>query len=119
MRYAFLLYSDPTAGPDEDSSEQADEMKQWYAYSEALATSAGMAAGEALQPDTVATTVRVRDGRTTTTDGPFAETKEVLGGFYIVDVPDLDSAIEWAARCPLAPYGSVEVRPIMEIPPQA
>ncbi len=63
--------------------------------------------------------MRVRDGRTTTTDGPFAETKEVLGGFYIVDVPDLDSAIEWAARCPLAPYGSVEVRPIMEIPQQA
>jgi len=66
-------------------------------------------------PDT-ATTVRVRDGERITTDGPFAETKEILGGFYLIDVPDLDAAIEWAAKIPASPYGSIEVRPVMEIP---
>ncbi|MGH3368234.1 MAG: YciI family protein [Nocardioidaceae bacterium] len=118
MRYMFLLYAAPDSGPAEGSPEQADEMKEWYGYSEALAGNAGMSSGEALQPSTTATTVRVRDGKTTTTDGPFAETKEVLGGWYVVDLPDLDAAIEWAAKCPLVPYGTVEVRPIQELPDQ-
>ncbi len=72
--------------------------------------------GDHLQGVEAATTVRVRQGDLTFSDGPFAETKEVLGGYYLMDVPDLDAALEWAARVPLAPYGSVEVRPLMEIP---
>jgi hypothetical protein len=70
--------------------------------------------GEALLPTSAATTVRVRDGETLTTDGPFAETKEQLGGFYLLDCPDLDDAIKWAARIPGARTGSVEIRPVME-----
>ena len=73
-------------------------------------------AGEALQPVTTATTVRIRDGQAMTTDGPFAETKEALGGFYIIEAADLDEALELAAGCPAATYGSIEVRPIWEYP---
>jgi hypothetical protein len=71
-------------------------------------------AGDALQNSQTATTVRVKDGERVVTDGPFAETREVLGGYYLIDVPDLDSALDWAARCPGAKYGSMEVRPIQE-----
>ena len=70
--------------------------------------------GEALQPTATATTVRVKDGKKATTHGPFAETKEQLGGFYLVDCSNLDEAIEWAARCPGARVGSIEVRPVMD-----
>lgn len=70
--------------------------------------------GEALQPSQTATTVRLKDGERVVTDGPFAETREVLGGFYMIDVSDLDTALDWAARCPGAKYGSMEIRPIME-----
>lgn len=73
-----------------------------------------MLAGDALQPTTTATTVRVRDGRTMVSDGPFAETKEQLGGYYLVDVPDLDEALLWAERMPNVGRGSIEVRPVME-----
>ena len=71
-----------------------------------------------MQPSQTATTVRLKAGERVVTDGPFAETREVLGGFYLIDVPDLDTALDWAARCPGATYGSMEVRPIMEIEPQ-
>ena len=69
--------------------------------------------GAALQPSQTATTVRLKDGERVVTDGPFAETREVLGGYYLLDVPDLDAAIDWAARCP-GKYGSMEVRPVMD-----
>lgn len=118
MRYMFLLYSEANAGPAEGSPEQVAEMKEWWTYSEALAKEAGMTVGDPLQPVSTATTVRVQGGRTTTTDGPFAETKEILGGYYIVDVADLDQAIEWAAKCPLAAYGSIEIRPVQEFEQQ-
>jgi hypothetical protein len=72
-----------------------------------------MRAGEALQGGDTATTVRVRDGQRLTSDGPFAETKEVLGGYYVIDVPDLDAALAWAEKIPSVGYGSVEVRPVM------
>ncbi|MEZ5382324.1 MAG: YciI family protein [Microthrixaceae bacterium] len=116
MQYMLLLYSAEDAGPAAGSPEQAAEMPQWMAYSEGLVEAGAMVAGEPLHPIDSATTVRVRDGQTLTTDGPFAETKEVLGGYYIIDVDDLDAATEWAARVPLAPYGSVEIRPVMQIP---
>lgn len=116
MKYMLLLYSAEDAGPRPGTPEQAAEMKEWYAYSEALAKASAMLAGEPLQGSETATTVRIRDGETIVTDGPFAETKELLGGFYMIDVDDLDAALEWAAKIPLAPYGSVEVRPLLELP---
>jgi hypothetical protein len=116
MQYMLLLYSADEAGPTPGSPEHAAEMQEWFAYTEALGKSGALVAGEPLQGKETATTVRVRDGETITTDGPFAETKEILGGYYVIDVDDLDSAMEWAAKIPLAPYGSVEVRPVMVLP---
>jgi hypothetical protein len=81
-------------------------------YSKDLAAAGCLRGGAALQPIATATTVRVRGGKTATTDGPFAETKEQLGGYYIIDVANLDDAIKWAAKCPGAPTGSIEVRPV-------
>lgn len=116
MKYMLLLYADENLGPQPGSPEQAAQMQEWFAYSEALEKSGALVSGEPLQGTETATTVRVRNGETVLTDGPFAETKEILGGFYMIDVDDLDAALDWAARIPLAPYGSVEVRPLLELP---
>ena len=116
MQYMLLLYSADDAGPTPGSPEHAAEMQEWFAYTEALGKAGALVSGEPLQGKETATTVRIRDGETITTDGPFAETKEILGGYYLIDVDDLDSAMEWAAKIPLAPYGSVEVRPLMVLP---
>ena len=116
MRYMLLLYSAEDASPAPGTPEQAAEMNEWFAFTEALVEAGAMVAGDPLHGIDTATTVRIRDGKTLSTDGPFAETKEILGGYYIIDVDDLDAATEWAARVPLAPYGSVEIRPILEIP---
>jgi hypothetical protein len=115
MRYLLLIYTRESteAVPDEVTQ------KEQAAYGEFTADIRARGifqAGEALEPTSTATTVQVRDGRTITTDGPFAETKEALGGFYMVEVKDLDEAIELAARIPAALHGSIEVRPIMELP---
>jgi hypothetical protein len=118
MRYMLLIYNDPTVQAKMSEAEQNANTNEYYAYTQELAKSGKMGAGEALMPATDATTVRVRNGKKVTTDGPFAETKEFLGGFYIVDCKDLDEAIEWAAKIPDAKYGSIEVRPIWEIPAQ-
>jgi hypothetical protein len=118
MKYMLLLYADETLGPQPGSPEQAAQMQEWFAYTDALEKSGSLVSGEPLQGVETATTVRVRNGETVLTDGPFAETKEILGGFYMIDVDDLDDALGWAARIPLAPYGSVEVRPLMELPPR-
>jgi hypothetical protein len=111
----LLLYGAPDAGPGEGTPEQAAEMTEWHAYTQALSDAGAMLGGEALHGADAATTVRVRNGETVTTDGPFAETKEVLGGYYLIEVADLDQAAQWAARLPCAPYGSVEIRPILEL----
>jgi hypothetical protein len=118
MQYMLLLYSAEDAGPQPGSPEHAAHMQEWFAYSEALEKAGALISGEPLQGSETATTVRIRNGDTVLTDGPFAETKEVLGGFYMIDVGDLDAAIGWAAKIPLAPYGSVEVRPLLELPPR-
>ena len=118
MQYMLMLYSAPNAGPEAGSPEQMAEMQEWFAYTEALAQAGALVAGDPLQGIETATTVQVRDEETLTTDGPFAETKEILGGYYLIDVDNLDDAIGWGAKCPLARYGSVEVRPIMELPPR-
>lgn len=115
MKYALLIYSSEAAGPQTEEEMMA-EMPQWFAYTEELNQAEKNLGGEALQPSMTATTVQVRDGQRITTDGPFAETKEVLGGFYLIDATDLDEAIAWAEKIPAAPYGSIEVRPVMEIP---
>ncbi len=116
MQYMLLIYSepmDPDAAPDEEA------MKPWFDYDAELRASGDHVSGDALLPIQTATTVRNRDGETLTTDGPFAETKEVLGGYYIVDVEDLDAALEWAARCPGADHGAIEVRPLAVFEPTA
>lgn len=114
MKYMFLLASGPDAGPQPGSPEEAAEMGEWFAYDALLKEAGVFVEGEALLPVETATTVRVREGTTLTTDGPFAEAKEVIGGYYVVDVADLDAAIEFAAKAPNAGYGSIEVRPVIE-----
>src|SRR5262245_41166409 len=109
MQYMLLIYSDPTQAPDVGSSTET--MAKWGAYTEALRESGAFVAGDALQPVAAATTVR---GDGVVTDGPFADTKEALGGYYLVDVADLDDAIGWASRMPHLGYGSVEVRPVFD-----
>lgn len=112
MQYAMLIYGDEGQAATMTEAEQQQEMTEYNAFG----AEAGqrIRGGDALHSTASATTVRVRDGKTITTDGPFAETKEQLGGFYILECADLDEAIEWAARIPGARYGSIEVRPVME-----
>lgn len=116
MQYMLLLYDDPSAAPEPDSPEAAADFERWMAVTQEMADAGVMVGGEALLGAETATTVRVREGDTLLSDGPFAETKEHLGGYYILDVPDLDTACAWAAKLPNAPTGSIEVRPVMEIP---
>jgi hypothetical protein len=115
MRYALLIYAN-----EQDWASQTEEQSQavnqeYMAFTKDIIDRGLMKGGEALQSTATATTVRVRDGETLTTDGPFAETKEQLGGFYVVEAKDLDEAVEIAARIPDVRGGSIEVRPVMEI----
>jgi len=110
MQYLLLIY-----GPESESDDFSPEtMAAYDAFWNHVTEKGALKAGEALHPASAATTVRVRDGQTVTTDGPFAETKEILGGFYVVDVADLDEALGYAAMIPGAKTGSVEVRPIVD-----
>jgi hypothetical protein len=113
MRYMLLIASEPGTGPRPGTPEFDNQMGQWFTYTEELQGAGVFVAGDPLDAADNATTVRVRDGRVLTTDGPFAETKEVLGGYYIIDVPDLDAALAWASKMPNIAYGSVEVRPVL------
>lgn len=122
MRYALLIADAETASPSPEPPDPAvvgQVMAEYNAYTQMLRDRGAYLGGEALQPATTATTVRVRDGRTITTDGPFVEAKEALGGFYLVEARDLDEALEFAAACPGAKVGSMEVRPIWELPSDA
>lgn len=113
MQYILLIYGvEPTT--QQSPEEFQKEMDAYNAYTKMLQDRKAMVAGEALHPISAATTVRVRDGKITSTDGPFAETKEVLGGYYVVNAKDLDEAIEFAAACPGAKHGSMEVRPLVD-----
>ena len=115
MKYALLIYASEQEWASQ-SDEQAQAANQEYmAFTKDIIDRGLMKGGEALQGTATATTVRVRDGETLTTDGPFAETREQLGGFYLVDCKDLDEAIEVAARIPDVRRGAIEVRPVMEI----
>jgi hypothetical protein len=114
MRYAALIYTSEAAATSMTEAEQAEEYNAYVAFQQFVDKTGALLGGDALLPTTSATTVRVRDGKTLTTDGPFAETKEQLGGFYLLNCENLDQAIEIAARIPGAAKGSIEVRPIME-----
>jgi hypothetical protein len=117
MRYAILIYDAESANPSPEpppAEIAAQIMEEYVAYTQMLRDRGSYLGGEALQPVTTATTVRIKDGERLTTDGPFAETKEALGGFYLVEARDLDEALELGAACPGAKYGSIEVRPIMD-----
>ena len=115
MRYVMLIYGDETAGQEMSEAEQEANLAAWFAYTEDLRGAGKLLAGEAVMPTATATTVRGQGGQTLTVDGPFAETKEQLGGFYLIEAADLDEAIAWAAKMPnLDAGGSVEVRPVME-----
>jgi hypothetical protein len=115
MRYLLLIYQNETAHAQYSQEELGAEYAAYNAFGEE-ARKRGVLndGGEALMPTNTATTVRVRDGKTLTTDGPFAETKEQLGGFYVVNCKDLDEATEFAAKIPAVKDGSIEIRPIME-----
>lgn len=115
MRYLLLLYQQEASAPP-DPDAMAKEMDAYAAFTAEVRARGLMQGGEALDSTSTATSVRVRDGETLVTDGPFAETKEVLTGFYLLDCKDLDEAIELAARIPTAKRGTVEVRPIWELP---
>ena len=115
MQYVLLIYGEePTVAAPDDL--MAAEFREYGEFTAFLRARDAMVAGEALEQTSTATTVRVVDGRTLTTDGPFAETKEALGGFYLVEATDLDEAIRFAAMIPGARRGSIEIRPIFAVP---
>ena len=111
-QYMLLIYADPTQAPPPE--EMQAELPKWFAYGEQMTSAGVMVGGDALHPTSAATTLRVREGDRLVTDGPFAETKEQLGGYYLIDVPDLDQALEWASKMPNIARNSVEVRPVMK-----
>jgi hypothetical protein len=114
MKYLCLIYDDEAKMGFMPQDTADAFMREYFSFTDAIRGSGHYLGGEALQPVSTATTVRVRNGRTSTTDGPFAETKEQLGGFYLIEARDLNDAIQVAARIPSARLGCVEVRPIME-----
>jgi hypothetical protein len=112
MQYLLMIYGNE-AGMLAASKEQVGQMSAAYAaYAEAMTKAGVIRGGERLRPTSEATTVRVKNGKTEVLDGPYADTKEQLGGYFMIEVPDLDAALSWAARCPGAATGTMEVRPI-------
>ena len=110
MQYLLMLYVNEAGWSTLSRTEQERGMAAYTAYNEALTAAAALRGGSRLQPSSTATTVRTTNGKAQVLDGPFADSKEQLGGFYLIDVPDLDAALSWAARCPAASHGVVEVR---------
>jgi len=115
MQYMIMNMVPQTAVADRTPGQNDPDGPACGAYTKALIDAGVMRGGNALHPAHTATTVRLRDGKRQVQDGPFAESKEQLGGYYIIDVPDLDSAIAWAAKSPAAKSGAVEVRPIFTL----
>ncbi|WP_035985912.1 YciI family protein [Leptolyngbya sp. KIOST-1] len=111
MQYAILVYE-----TEHDLAHREQQMPAYSAYSQALADAGVMVGGAALHPSHTATTLQLKDGQRQVQDGPFADTKEQLGGFFLIEVPDLDTALDWAARCPAASNCAVEVRPLLSNP---
>lgn len=117
MQYLLLLYSDESGWDTLSSEEQEQAVGAYNAYTEALKEAGVHAGSNRLGPSESATRVRVEDGRSQVLDGPYADSKEQLGGYYLIDVPDLDAALSWASRCPGAHHGTVEVRPVWATAP--
>ena len=113
MKYVLLIYDEEKTWENMTADETRVMMPEYFAFTQSIKEAGQYRAGEALQPTATATTVRVRGGKLQTTDGPFAETREQLGGFYLVDAANLDEAIALAARIPSARLGSIEVRPVV------
>jgi len=112
MQYLLTLYSDESAWPKMTEEQKKQGYAAYMAYSEALKQAGALKGSNRLQPTSTATTVRTVDGKSQVLDGPYAESKEQLGGYYLIEVADLDAALSWAARCPGSQHGIVEVRPI-------
>ena len=112
MQYLLMIYQNEADYAKIDAATSKKMLEEYGSFTQSIIQSGNFKAGDRLQPTTTATTVRVREGKTLTTDGPFAETREQLGGYYLVDAKDLDAAIAIAARIPGARMGSIEVRPI-------
>ena len=112
MQYLLMAYVDETGWPKLSKSEQEQGIAAYAAYGEALKTSGVMKGSNRLQPSSVATTVRSANGKSQVLDGPYVDSKEQLGGYFLIDVPDLDAALSWASRCPAVHHGVVEVRPV-------
>ncbi|MBV8729825.1 MAG: YciI family protein [Acidobacteriia bacterium] len=114
MQYLLTIYVDETAWPRMSKAEQEQGMAAYRAYTQALTEAGALKGSNRLQPTTSATTVRGANGKTQVLDGPYAESKEQLAGYYLIDVADLDAAISWASRCPAVNHGTVEVRPVWQ-----
>lgn len=119
MQYLLLLHANEESFTSMTPEQQQKGVAAYMAYTEALVQAGVYVGSNRLRPAATATTVKVVDGKTQVLDGPYADSKEELGGYYLIDVPDLDSALSWAARCPGAGHGTVEVRPIWEMERQA
>jgi hypothetical protein len=115
MKYLCLIYQDESAAKGVPEAEFEKIYREYFAFTDGIKQSGQYLGSNRLQPTSTATTVRVRDGKLSTTDGPFAETKEQLGGYYLVEAKDQNEAIRIAAKIPSARYGSIEVRPIWEV----
>ena len=113
MQYLLMIYRSEAELNQIDAAARQNMSAEYGAFTQSIIQSGHFKAGDGLQPTTTATTVRVRDGKTMTTDGPFAETREQLGGYYLIEAKDIDDAVAVAARVPEAKRGSIEVRPVM------
>ena len=112
MQYLLMAYVDEAGWPKLSKSEQEQGIAAYAAYGEALKTSGVIKGSNRLQPTSTATTVRSSNGKSQVLDGPYVDSKEQLGGYFLIDVPDLDAALSWASRCPAVHHGVVEVRPV-------
>ena len=114
MQYLLLIHSDEKAMQTASPEHNGAVLAAYGAYMKAMGDAGVSKGGQRLHPTSTATTVRVKDGKTQALNGPYAEIKEQLGGYFLIDAPDLDAAISWAARCPAAQHGAIEVRPIWQ-----
>jgi hypothetical protein len=114
MKYLLLLAGDESGWENASDEEAAAEMAAYEKYDKEAVAAGVFVAGEGLQPSSTATTMRIVGGERVLTDGPFVETKEQIGGFYVLECKDLDEALDWAERCPASAHGSIEVRPVLD-----
>jgi hypothetical protein len=115
MQYLLMIYTDEKAMINASKDENEKRLAAYGAYMQAMSEAGVSKGGQRLHPTSTATTVRVKNGKTSVLNGPYAEVKEQLGGYFLIDAPDLDAAISWAARCPGAQDGAIEVRPIWQM----